>query len=371
MGVNLTEAQKVLLVRARAQAAGAIPVQVVPQVVQPVQPTVLTAATTVDELLDWAALMTQYDLMASASDAYLKLHLGQNKIRFLMNPQGHAFYAMRMQAYIPAPPGSGEKGHFVVSPRTTDPNAFCPLVQLSNKLRASATDPATKKLASDLWPSEQLLSNVLAEDVTSGRWGMSVLQYGRMIFRALIVAMQTNIEDGDIDAATGMVSDTKNIANPSTGIVVCITKSGDGLNTNYEVNLTSKVLSVTAEQLGARKNFAELCTPTPVEEISGYLCALFGVQQFDQLLAENVVLQAPNAGTTQIAVPPVAIPVAPIVQPSDDDLFAVPVVPPLVAAPVAEAIYPACVGSMGTPLPGHACATCAVLTDCQAVTLAK
>ena len=370
MGANMTAAQQAMLVRLRAQHAGTVVAPVAATVQQTVVPPVVVPAS---EALDWAALMTQYDTMASAGDAFMKLHPGQNFVRFLMNPNSKAFYVMRMQAFIPAPLGSAEKGHYVVSPRTADPNAFCPLVQISNKMRGS-TDPATKKLASDLWPSEQLLSNVLAQEPTSRRWASSVLQYGRMIFRGLVVAIQTNIEDGDIDVNTGVLSPQKNIADAVNGVAVCLTKTGEKLLTKYEVNLTSKVISVTADQLAARKDLAgEYCKVTPVEEISAHLCALFGVQNIDQLLAEGVDLRAPSAGVTQIPVPAVAasvgVPVAPIIQPVlDDDLFAAAVVPESLAQQ--DQVYPACVGNYGNPLPGLVCATCGLAADCTQVTAA-
>ena len=361
MGANITATQQAILARLRAQRVGTVAAPVVTPVPQTV---VQPVAVPVVEALDWAMLMTQYDMMASAGDSFLKLLPGQNFVRFLMNLNGKAFYSMRMQSRIPAPPGSAEKATYVVSPRTADPNAFCPLVQVSNKMRSS-TDPATKKLASDLWPSEQMLSNVLSQEPTSHRWVTSVLQYGRMIFRGLVVAIQTNIEDGDVDPNTGALSPQKNIADAVNGVAVCLTKTGEKLLTKYEVNLTSKVVPVTAEQLAARKDLAaEYCKVTPVEEINMHLCALFGVQNIDQLLADGVELRAPGAGVTQIPVPPVASVVQPV---QDDDLLAVPAPEGIVPQ---DQVYPACVGNYGSPLPGLVCASCGLAEDCMQVTAA-
>lgn len=234
---------------------------------------------------------------------YLQLAPGENRVRFLMNPGSDTFYAARYTTYLPFG-GATDKGQSVVSPRTADPAAYCPLTTVSDALHAIANDATSrgkraKELRDAIRPRMQYLSNVLLYE--GKQWRSGILQFGPQVFNGIVDSLKHQLDDDDLD---GDYTETHNIAHPTSGNIVVIERKGQKLGTTYSVTLLSKTLPATKEQLATRTDLLRMCTPTDTAVLESALCQWFGVDSFDDVMeaiADNGKL--PNAKTPASATP--------------------------------------------------------------------
>ena len=343
------------------------------------------------EIIDWAQMLDDYSALGGGAD-FWQFEPGENRVRFLMNPDGYAFYACRLQTYIPSCRDDG-KGMFVVSPKTVDTDAYCPISALCDKLKAmgiaagTGTEIAnrTAALVTRLTPRELWLSNALVREAQA--WRPVVVQYSRGVFKALVTQMRHQI-DADAAPSTGLDDGLLldgNIAHPQHGCMIVVERTGKGLGTRYSVTVTAKVCPVDDAQLAHRTDVRGLCQPTDVADIEMALCKAFGFTDFAMAVSATGTFPVPALDASGDIVPyasspmqrqPVAgsgplaglQPMAQVPSVAEEDL-PVPSVSPVPDPAMLDAAIPPCIASYGKPQPGLDCKTCSFATECEGVTV--
>lgn len=249
--------------------------------------------------LNYRAMMDTYNQLQSGRAQFLKLSkLGQGKhtFRFLMTPEMDTFYAFRMGVYVDKAGDEG-KGKSFVSARTTGADEYCPFVQVSDLLRNHAKNCTQKsrktraeRLARDLWPKREFISNVLLLR-PDGTWEAHLLTYGVQVFKALVDQLSATISPDDLDG--DYLGPQDNFASTKEGKNVIITTRGQGLKTEYAVTI-GKPRPVTKEELAARSTLSALVVPNSEEEAKDALCALFGVEDFDEITSNIARIALPS-----------------------------------------------------------------------------
>lgn len=226
---------------------------------------------------------------------FLKLEQGENRIRLMMNPGGDSFYTVRREAYLPVG-GKNGKGQTIVSPKTDDDSAYCPLCVVSDALkktsersRKAAWKKKAEEISRRIRPKSTYYSNAVIKQGQA--WTQGVLSYGPMVFQGIATGMKHLVEDEDDDDFL----EEGNVAHPDTGKIIIIERTGTMMQTRYAVTITPKGLALTDAQLEGRTDIDQFKETTDADDIEDALCELWGVSDFDELTTEAIEdLPLPN-----------------------------------------------------------------------------
>lgn len=205
---------------------------------------------------------------------------------------------------------------------------YCPICTKAQEMKDSGDQIKMKQAKDHLKPQVKYLYNVLVYSAPANKQGKTpefgpvyVMEAGIMVHKALVSM--------DTDAMTGWVD----ITNFETGVNVVIKRTGNGLDTKYEVTPTGHGRSNVLADLAARgvdtsklepHNLDALFSVPPQEKLEEVVASLqFTGPASPQMIPQMQPIPAPAVFTA----PPV-LPAPPAVAPVTA------VTPPVVAAPV-------------------------------------
>jgi len=284
-----------------------------------------------------------------------------------MNPGGDIFYTPAIEAFIPI---WGDDGvptvRSFISPKTLDPDAYCPISSVIQRLKDVASQDkaqagAAKVLLNKMRLQETWCSNILVK--ISGKWKTHTFSYKRMIFRGILEGISALVEDDEV-GDDGLLAPEDNIADAKSGVAVIINKTGEGLRTKYAVNIARKPIAVTQEQLDARVDLATRCVPADTVDIEEAFCNLFDMECFQDIVDPETALDIPiledtNAPTQRKQRKRKQASVEEPDAEEDDDFGSEDEEDSNVGG------YPDCVGDFGTPIDGLSCMSCKHAKDCK------
>lgn len=186
----------------------------------PVTPYVPPAPANVRNYGDWGVEQAEADLAKSQAEGagdYLKLPLGTSVLRFLPPAAGRSspFVSVK-QHFIEIPGGGKDKGVGFVCPKAHGGNR-CPACERADRLKATG-NKADFEAAKKLYPRTRHFANVV--DRSDPDRGVVIFPFGKTIYEPLLALRKTE----------------GNFVDPGPkGFDIKITKSGEGLNTEYMV----------------------------------------------------------------------------------------------------------------------------------------
>lgn len=162
----------------------------------------------------------QATVSSNLSIPFLKLPVGRTKVRILPGQDPGSvdkdFYVKSIVHYNVNPNNPKLP---VISPKSKNPNAYCPIMERVNQLRHS-TDPADQAEVKRMWPKTfYYMGLVMLEGPDAGK--LFVLQ-GRKTLWKKIMSLMNEPDYGDI-------------THPVEGFDVVLVKSGKDLDTEYDV----------------------------------------------------------------------------------------------------------------------------------------
>jgi len=212
---------------------------------------------------------------------YLKLDNGTNRVRFMLsNSDSGEIFEYVQSHFIPTADG---KKHKFVSPRSKDPNAYCPASLVVNALR-NDPDENSKMLADDLRASQRVVANALLKTKGSEKWEQGILDMPASVARDVAQQMFMTLdidEEEDLDDA---YAEDGTIADKANGSVVLIKRTGSGRDTRYTVTLSNKRMPVTDAQWNACVDLAAFSEPSDPHEMEAALCELLALDSLDELI---------------------------------------------------------------------------------------
>jgi len=157
---------------------------------------------------------------SNLSIPFLKLPVGRTKVRILPGQDPGSvdkdFYVKSIVHYNVNPNNPKLP---VISAKSKNPNAFCPIMDRINQLRHS-TDPADQAEVKRMWPKTfYYMGLIMLEGADTGK--LFVLQ-GRKTLWKKIMSLMNEPDYGDI-------------THPVEGFDVTLVKSGKDLDTEYDV----------------------------------------------------------------------------------------------------------------------------------------
>ena len=220
---------------------------------------------------------------------YLRLENGTNRIRFMLSNSDSGEIFEYVQSHF-IPTADGKKRKFV-SPRSKDPNAYCPASAVVNALR-NDSDENSKTLADDLRASSRVVANALLKAKGSEKWEQGILDMPASVARDIAQQMFMTLdidEEEDLDDA---YAEDGTIADKAKGTVVLIKRTGSGRDTRYAVTISNKRMAVTDAQWDACVDLSTFSEPSNVEEMEAALCELLAVDSLEEITGVAVSKKA-------------------------------------------------------------------------------
>jgi hypothetical protein len=212
--------------------------------------------------------------------ASFKFQNGATKIRILMNKDNGLFYTPVTKAWIPK--GEGDGKVVLTSPRSRDPEAYCPMTEIAKALRARGKNDEAR----DVNPNTQYFVNGVVMNKDTGDWDFHKIQLPYTVWKGIVGYMIDNIDEDEEDEE-GYIEGGGIIADNDEGRIILVRRTQKGQKTEYTVTVTEKKLKATDEWLDKRESFDDETVPATDEAMEDALCDFLNVDDLSDFLSQD------------------------------------------------------------------------------------
>lgn len=195
------------------------------------------------------------------------------KLRVLPMPNSENFYAVRVVGFIP----NGQGKTFVVSPRSVDTDAYCPLTEAYKALMAAGRTGE----AEEIKPQTQYLVNAYVCEREGGNWKLEQVQMPYTVWQ--VIASHVS-DSSDVDEQGYCVGESPVIA-PDGGVVFSVRRNENPIR--YVVTATPKKLPMRQQDEAKLTDFSDRCMPTSVDKIEEAICDYTGSGAIEDILSPS------------------------------------------------------------------------------------
>jgi len=214
------------------------------------------------------------DLEATAfSGQTYKFPSGLTKMRIIMQPGSERWYAPVIFGYIPTAEGKKVR---VVSPKSADSEAYCPLMETFSALKRMGKTEESQEVR----PTSRYLVHAMVRN-DSGTWERKKIELPQTVWEPIARSDVDALEPSDIDEdgfATG-----GGIADPKTGPVINVRRTGEGANTKYGVTIGTKAIPAKREWMEKLTDLESETIPSAESMIEEALCEYLGIGNLEDL----------------------------------------------------------------------------------------
>ena len=213
------------------------------------------------------------DLEASSfSASTFKFPAGLTKMRIIMSPKAERWYAPVTFGYIPNAEGKKKR---VISPKSMDSEAHCPLLETFFALKRMGRDDE----ANEVKPTSRYLVHAMIR--TENHWERKRIELPQTVWEPIVRSEIDALEPGEEDE-DGFV-EGGGIADRQTGRIVNVRRIGEGGTTKYSVTIGTKPIPAQQEWTKDLGDLEEDTIPTDASTIEEALCEFLGLSDLSEL----------------------------------------------------------------------------------------
>jgi len=240
--------------------------------------------------LDVERVRRDYEAARRSDERYFNVGKIRDTIdvRFLRTPGDDLFYRKMIKTFVPGPK---DKPRVFISPRSTDPDAYCPATATAQALKQEGR----QKECDQVYPQTSYISNALVREKGEKNWRQVVLEYKHSIWKAVVGAVCAELgDDVEPDEAAIRIAD---IADRKNGRIIVITKTGTGMGTKYATHVTSRTHPATKEELEDCVDLANEVVTSKASEMEDALCAWLGIDDLSEVTGATPGRKKPRRDT--------------------------------------------------------------------------
>lgn len=232
--------------------------------------------------LNYGKMRQDHDRISAGSSRIWRAPKGTTKIRLMMLPDEGLWYVTNREIYVPSVEGTKK---FFISPRSTDPEAYCPAEE-AYKLLLQA---GRKDEAKEIRPSNQFFSNAMVNE--GKEWKYKIFKYPQSVYNDLMLAEADELDEDALDEE-GFLEGGGIIGDPKEGRVLSVHVEEKGGYSRYTTRVTNKPLPIEPEWATKCQTLDEFLAPDNPDEIEEAILDWLGIEDLEEIAASA----APSKG---------------------------------------------------------------------------